>query len=137
MHPPYSSDLALFDFHLFRFLQNSLGSVRYQERTLKMVFLLKTVLSPKLAERIYVHSSYEDFHKHVFREVLPSDYGGDERPLTELHAQWVEELSSPSMAEYCIASDRFVTDESKRIDTSPYNEEYLAILGNFRQLNID
>ncbi|GBP82175.1 Alpha-tocopherol transfer protein [Eumeta japonica] len=42
----------------------------------KVVFLFKTVLSQKLAERIHVHSSYEDFHKHVSREVLPSDYGG-------------------------------------------------------------
>ncbi|GBP74673.1 hypothetical protein EVAR_58939_1 [Eumeta japonica] len=96
-----------------------------------------TVLSRKLAERIYVHSSYEDFHKHVSREVLPSDYGGEERPLAELHARWVEELSSPSMAKYCIASDRLVTNESKRMNTSPYNEEHLGILDNFRQLNID
>ncbi|CAK1592304.1 unnamed protein product [Parnassius mnemosyne] len=28
MHPPYSPDLASSDFHLFRSLQNSLGSVR-------------------------------------------------------------------------------------------------------------
>ncbi|GBP74685.1 Alpha-tocopherol transfer protein-like [Eumeta japonica] len=103
----------------------------------KVVFLFKTVLSQKLAERIYVHSSYEDLHKHVSREVLPSDYGGEERPLAELHAQWVEELSSPSLAEYCIASDRFITEESKRINASPYNEEHLGILGNFRQLNVD
>ncbi|GBP82176.1 Alpha-tocopherol transfer protein [Eumeta japonica] len=146
----------------------------------KVVFLFKTVLSRKLAERIHLHSSYEDFHKHVSREVLPSDYGGEERPLAELHviaspcgpfafgntqcsrragrpsagrlslalgsfrlispplfAQWVEELSSPSLAEFCIASDRFVTDELKRIDTSPHNEEHLGILGNFRQLNVN
>ncbi|KAL0880854.1 hypothetical protein ABMA27_002037 [Loxostege sticticalis] len=32
MHPPYSSDLAPSDFHLFRSLQNSLGSVRLTSR---------------------------------------------------------------------------------------------------------
>ncbi|GBP24612.1 Alpha-tocopherol transfer protein [Eumeta japonica] len=53
----------------------------------KVVFLFKTILSRKLAERIHVHSSYEDFHKHVSREVLPSDYGGEERSLDELHGR--------------------------------------------------
>ena len=32
MHPPYSPDLAPSDFHLFRSLQNSLGSVRLTSR---------------------------------------------------------------------------------------------------------
>ncbi|KAJ0175787.1 hypothetical protein K1T71_008946 [Dendrolimus kikuchii] len=32
MHPPYSLDLAPSDFHLFRSLQNSLGSVRLTSR---------------------------------------------------------------------------------------------------------
>ena len=32
MHPPYISDLAPSDFHLFRSLQNSLGSVRLTSR---------------------------------------------------------------------------------------------------------
>ncbi|CAH0400875.1 unnamed protein product [Chilo suppressalis] len=32
MHPPYSPDLAPFDFHLFWSLQNSLGSVRLTSR---------------------------------------------------------------------------------------------------------
>ncbi|KAJ0176729.1 hypothetical protein K1T71_007908 [Dendrolimus kikuchii] len=32
MHPPYSPDIAPSDFHLFRSLQNSLGSVRLTSR---------------------------------------------------------------------------------------------------------
>lgn len=47
--------------------------------------LIKQVLSPKLADRIIVHKSYEGIHEFVPKVILPTDYGGEERSMETLH----------------------------------------------------
>ena len=41
-----------------------------------------------MANRVHVHSSYEDLHKHIPREILPKDYGGDETSLNKLSGEF-------------------------------------------------
>jgi hypothetical protein len=44
----------------------------------KFVAILKQGLREKVAGRLHVHSSYEDLHKHIPKEIIPVDYGGEE-----------------------------------------------------------
>jgi hypothetical protein len=44
----------------------------------KILVLLKQALKEKIADRIHVHNSNEDLHKHIAKEILPKDFGGDE-----------------------------------------------------------
>lgn len=39
--------------------------------------ILKTLLKPKLFERLHLHDSYESLHKLVPKELLPANVGGD------------------------------------------------------------
>ncbi|XP_026314175.1 uncharacterized protein LOC113225923 [Hyposmocoma kahamanoa] len=50
----------------------------------RIVFLLKQALREKVASRLHVHSSYEDLHKHIPKEILPKEYDGDEESCSQL-----------------------------------------------------
>ncbi|GBP24615.1 Alpha-tocopherol transfer protein [Eumeta japonica] len=102
----------------------------------KVVYILKQGMKEKIGRRIHAHGTLEDLHKHIPKEILPIDYGGEDRSLAELHAKWMEETFSTTMAEYCIAAERLVTDESRR-SADKFNEEYMGMPGSFRKLNVD
>ncbi|VVC96105.1 unnamed protein product, partial [Leptidea sinapis] len=78
----------------------------------KFVLILKQALKPKVAGRIYIHDSYEDLQKHIPKEILPEDFGGNGPRIAKL------------------------ADESKR-SSSKFNEEYLGMPGSFRKLDVD
>ncbi|PSN57140.1 hypothetical protein C0J52_01303 [Blattella germanica] len=49
-----------------------------------LVTLIKSVLKPKLAERIKVHNKgYSSLHEKVSPKILPSEYGGEAGPIME------------------------------------------------------
>ncbi|GBP24611.1 Alpha-tocopherol transfer protein [Eumeta japonica] len=102
----------------------------------KVVFILKQALKDKVAQRLHVHNSYQDLHKHISKEILPVDYDGEEQAMAKLFARWMDELSSPEMTEFNINADRLITDESKR-SSDKFNEEYMGMPGSFRKLNVD
>ncbi|KAH9637002.1 hypothetical protein HF086_016284 [Spodoptera exigua] len=53
----------------------------------KLIFILKQALREKVANRVHVHSSYEDLQKHIPREILPKDYGGDDQSVAKLSGE--------------------------------------------------
>lgn len=48
------------------------------------MFILKQALKDKIAKRIHVHPTYDDLQKHIPKEILPKDYGGDETSVTKI-----------------------------------------------------
>ncbi|KAL4712407.1 hypothetical protein ACJJTC_001568 [Scirpophaga incertulas] len=102
----------------------------------KLIFLLKQALKEKVANRIHVHSSYEDLHKHVPKEILPKDYGGDEISCEKLTEQWKELLKTKEAIQIMNDCEKLIADESKRSDSN-FNEDYLGMPGSFRKLNVD
>ncbi|KAI8442109.1 hypothetical protein MSG28_005735 [Choristoneura fumiferana] len=102
----------------------------------KFVFLLKQGMKQKVAERIHVHSTYEDLHEQVPKEILPKDYGGDAPSVEKLDAAWTDLLSSEEAQRMIKDLDKIVSDESRRT-SSKFNEEYLGIPGSFRKLDFD
>lgn len=57
-----------------------------------MVRILKQTLSEKLGQRIYVVKDVEELHELAPKALLPSDYGGDEKPLATLRGNFVIQL---------------------------------------------
>lgn len=53
-----------------------------------VVAFFKQVLSAKLASRIVVHKTIDSFYEYVPKEYLPKEYGGNEKPLVELHSKF-------------------------------------------------
>lgn len=53
------------------------------------ISVIKQVLNTKLSNRIHVVKVVEVLHKRVQKEILPKDYGGNEKSVTELHGKTV------------------------------------------------
>ena len=52
-----------------------------------IVSLFKQVFSAKLAARIVVHKTIVTFYEYVPKELLPREYGGNEKSIIELHGK--------------------------------------------------
>ncbi|XP_050353565.1 alpha-tocopherol transfer protein-like [Nymphalis io] len=102
----------------------------------KIINLLKQVLKEKISSRVYVHSSYEDLHKAIPKEILPKEYGGDSTSCAKLSEQWKEYLKTEQARKILDISNKLISDESKRCSIK-FNEEYLGMPGTFRRLNVD
>ncbi|KPJ11588.1 Alpha-tocopherol transfer protein [Papilio machaon] len=101
-----------------------------------VVTMLKQILSKKIGERIQVHNNVESLHKFVQKDILPSELGGNERSLVEIHEKWINVLSSKEFQEYYQIIKQAVTNENYR-PTDKFNEEYMGTAGTFRTLSLD
>ncbi|XP_050512066.1 alpha-tocopherol transfer protein-like [Diabrotica virgifera virgifera] len=100
----------------------------------KIVYLCRTFLNKELREKIFVHNSIEEVYKVIPREILPKDYGGDEKCLDELNKEWLQKLK-----EY---RNRFESLENFKVDDSlriPYgkNCNILGYYGNYMKTETD
>ncbi|XP_045770025.1 alpha-tocopherol transfer protein-like [Maniola jurtina] len=102
----------------------------------KIVFLLKQALKEKVANRLMVHSSYDELHKEIPKEILPKDFGGDLQSCSELEEQWKSVLKTEEAQKLIASCNKLVADESKR-SACKFNEEYMGMPGSFRQLIVD
>ncbi|KAJ8712713.1 hypothetical protein PYW08_008017 [Mythimna loreyi] len=101
-----------------------------------LISTAKRIVSEKIGNRVHVQQSLEDLHKVVPKDILPIEYGGNERSINKLHAEWVEELSSAEHVEYIKMMHKAGTDETKRHE-GKFNEEYMGMPGSFRCLSVD
>lgn len=50
-----------------------------------LLMAFKQGLSAKLRERIVIHQNLEGLHNYVPKDLLPKEFGGDERSVKELN----------------------------------------------------
>ncbi|KAJ8711046.1 hypothetical protein PYW07_008288 [Mythimna separata] len=101
-----------------------------------LIKIFKHLVSEKIVNRIYVQPTLEDLHKAIPKEILPVEYGGNERSIEKLRSEFVEELSSEEHVEYMKMMNKACSDETKRHD-GKFNEEYMGTPGAFRCLSVD
>ncbi|XP_028147573.1 alpha-tocopherol transfer protein-like isoform X1 [Diabrotica virgifera virgifera] len=58
----------------------------------KVVQICKAVFKNTLSEKIFTHKSIEDLHKFIPKEILPKEYGGSQKSLSELNDGWLKKL---------------------------------------------
>ncbi|XP_050508089.1 alpha-tocopherol transfer protein-like [Diabrotica virgifera virgifera] len=100
----------------------------------KLLAIAKLFIKPKLYDRLKLHSSFESFLNYVPLEVLPKDYGGEEKSMDEL-----EKMLKLKLIEY---GDRFDKLDTLRVNeslrpTAIDCQENFGVHGTFRQMNID
>ncbi|XP_075983988.1 retinaldehyde-binding protein 1-like [Anticarsia gemmatalis] len=100
------------------------------------VSLLKQVISAKIANRINVHATVEALHEHVPKDILPQEYGGNEKPLREVHENWLNVLSQKENVAFFREICKAGTNEKFRL-TANYNDQILGMPGSFRTLTVD
>uniref|UniRef100_A0A6P7GM15 Alpha-tocopherol transfer protein-like n=1 Tax=Diabrotica virgifera virgifera TaxID=50390 RepID=A0A6P7GM15_DIAVI len=103
---------------------------RYAEKVIK---LCKTLFNKKLGEKIFVHNSIEDIYKIVPKEILPKEYGGNEKSLQELNDIWLKK-----MKQY---EDRFTKLENMDINNFIRPEfgssDISGYFGNYMKLEME
>ena len=52
-----------------------------------LVTLFKQIFSAKLASRIAVHKTVDTLYDYVPKEILPKEYGGNEKTISEMHGK--------------------------------------------------
>ncbi|KAJ0173130.1 hypothetical protein K1T71_011306 [Dendrolimus kikuchii] len=97
---------------------------------------LKSLLKKKVADRFHVHKSMEELHQFVPKELLPADFGGDQKPLKEFFTDWIDLLSSEKTRALIEDIRNNKTDEKYR-DAVQFNEQYMGMAGSFRTFTVD
>ncbi|XP_075984153.1 uncharacterized protein LOC142981898 [Anticarsia gemmatalis] len=100
------------------------------------VKMVKQFLSEKISNRMHVHKTLEELHQVVPKDLLPVEYGGKERSVHNIIADWTDELSSEDHVNYMKMMNAACTDECLR-QSNQFNEEYMGIPGSFRNLSVD
>ncbi|CAG9830967.1 unnamed protein product [Diabrotica balteata] len=100
----------------------------------QVIIMIKSILSPKLAKKIHLHKDYESVLNSIDKNILPMDYGGNEKCLDEL-----EDLFAKR---YEIHKEYFDRRETLRVNeevrpTKNVNDEILGFYGNFKKLDVD
>ncbi|KAJ8947673.1 hypothetical protein NQ318_009557 [Aromia moschata] len=94
----------------------------------------KMVLKPKLLNRIHLHEKIEGLYEYISKDVLPKDYGGEERSIEELNDAWRLKLE-----EYYDRFDKLSKMKVKEeLRPEPLkNDDILGFHGNFKKLDVD
>ncbi|XP_045770277.1 uncharacterized protein LOC123870852 [Maniola jurtina] len=100
-----------------------------------IVMIFKQVLSAKVAGRICVHKTMDDILEFLDKDIIPVEYGGNEKPLLELHKKNMEILTSDSFTAYLREISKAKTNESLRLSDNQTNQYGLP--GSFRALTVD
>ncbi|OWR55140.1 alpha-tocopherol transfer protein-like isoform X2 [Danaus plexippus] len=100
------------------------------------ITILKQVLSEKVANRISVHKSIDDLSKVIPKEILPVDYGGDEKSIKTLSDEWIDVLSTKEHMDYVADMNQAGTDESLR-QPDKFCDTCAGMPGSFRILSVD
>nr|ATY51933.1 CTD19 [Heliconius melpomene] len=102
-----------------------------------IISLFKQVFSAKLAARVVVHKTLDSLHQYVPQEILPKDYGGNEKPLQELYSKcdFLDIINEGEFLEYIKEMNEATTNEEMRILTD--ENQVLGVPGTFRTLSVD
>lgn len=96
--------------------------------------ILKLCLKPKMFEKIRIHKDLSSLQKIVNKKYLPSNYGGDQKSVEELHEMmgnmWKEEI------DFIASNAKLVSNEKLRIG-EPYTTEGFGLDGTFKKIDID
>jgi hypothetical protein len=76
----------------------------------KLLALIKPFLNKEVLESLKIHTTLESLHECIPKELLPTEYGGDDFSLEELHPQIKAWLEEDERREY------FINDDNWRIE---------------------
>ncbi|KAJ3626957.1 hypothetical protein Zmor_004093 [Zophobas morio] len=102
--------------------------------TEKLLAILRSVLKPKLIERIHFCENSDVLVEKIGSEVLPIDYGGKENSLEELQEKLHQKFKERE--DYFTQLDKLRINRALKPQTLK-NDEMYGLPGNFKNLEID
>ncbi|XP_034828370.1 retinol-binding protein pinta-like [Maniola hyperantus] len=98
--------------------------------------ILKTFLSEKLKQRLFVYTQMNESMYNVFsRKVLPQEYGGENDTIQELIDHWKAKVES--YREWFLIEDEQRSDETLRLGEPKTSSSLFGVEGSFRKLEVD
>lgn len=82
-----------------------------------------------------MHDSLEALHKHINKELLPTEYGGSAGSVQSLATDLKDMLVQ--RRDWFIEDEKYKTDESKRPGKPKTAETLFGTVGSFRTLDFD
>ncbi|XP_074030266.1 alpha-tocopherol transfer protein [Leptinotarsa decemlineata] len=98
------------------------------------IFLIKSLIKPKVANRIFVHKDMKSVVESIDKNILPKDYGGYEDSLEELEAKYLKKMEDRK--DFFDQRENWVVMEDLR-PSKVSNDEFLGYYGNFKKLDVD
>lgn len=92
-------------------------------------------LSEKIQKRVQVHKNFDSLHKSVPKSILPKEYGGDYKSISEISEDWNNILIKKR--NHFLEDVKYGTDESLRPGIPKNPSTLFGVEGSFRSLNID
>ena len=74
-------------------------------------------------------------HKHVSTSILPTEYGGEAGPLSDMASEWQRKLTANR--EWYLDDQKYGSDEKRRVGRAKNADMLFGIDGSFRSLEID
>ncbi|XP_039277741.1 retinol-binding protein pinta-like [Nilaparvata lugens] len=102
-----------------------------------LVNMFKPLLKEKIAKRLHVFSGdHTELYKHIDREILPQEYGGQADTIDNLNRNWQKLLEDNR--DWFLNEGSQKTEEKKRPAKSYYKPTQLfGVDGTFKKLSID
>ncbi|XP_059059455.1 alpha-tocopherol transfer protein-like [Achroia grisella] len=98
--------------------------------------LFKSFMNEKNRSRLHVHNkNYNELYKHIPKDVLPAEYGGNGGTIAEILNYWRKKVQDYSA--WLEEDDTFGVDESKRPGKPKTAEDLFGLDGTFRKLEFD
>uniref|UniRef100_A0A1B6C799 CRAL-TRIO domain-containing protein n=1 Tax=Clastoptera arizonana TaxID=38151 RepID=A0A1B6C799_9HEMI len=102
----------------------------------KMMQFFRPLLRSHLLKVLHLHSNQETLFKHIPKDIMPKDYGGNERPLEELNDLNLENLKL--FREWFLEEEKLRrVDESKRVNKKKSDKNESNTLPTLNKLEID
>uniref|UniRef100_A0A1B6DAX9 CRAL-TRIO domain-containing protein n=2 Tax=Clastoptera arizonana TaxID=38151 RepID=A0A1B6DAX9_9HEMI len=102
----------------------------------KLIHLVRPILRSRLINVLHLHSNPETLFKHIPKNIVPKDYGGDERSLEELNDLNMENLQL--FREWFLEEEKVKrVDESKRPNKKKADKTESKLLPTFKKLELD
>ncbi|CAG9854764.1 unnamed protein product [Phyllotreta striolata] len=99
--------------------------------------LAKLFMKPKLIDRIKIHESPDTLKNYIPSRILPSDFGGEEKSISELNDMWREKLEEYQSRFDLLAKMR-VNENKRPVPLESLDEvDRLGMQGTFKKLDID
>ncbi|KAJ2953522.1 hypothetical protein O0L34_g1124 [Tuta absoluta] len=97
---------------------------------------MKSLLNSKNQQRLYVHNkNYEEMYKHISKDVLPAEYGGNGGTTKEIIEYWKKKVEE--YKDWLEEDEKFGTDEKLRPGKPKTAESMFGVEGSFRKLEFD
>jgi len=101
----------------------------------------KQLMGDKLRKRMIIHGSdLKSLHKHIPKNILPKEYGGELESLTTINEKWVEHLVANEKILLNYQNHGIDLEKAKQKNKSDAASSSVAtdsVVGTFRKLNVD